>query len=187
MKRNIISAIRNPDLSEESESFEQLLTSHLDSLYNFALHLTRDEEKAKDLLQECCLTALEKFYQLKNRRKFKSWLFQIMHRKFINNYRRKKEPELIDIEINEDLLSDKYEIFEKNKFQNQIGDEVQKAFDFLPVDFKKIILLADIEELSYRDISEILNIPMGTVASRIYRGHRLLKERLKEYASKLGY
>ena len=57
MKRNIISAIRNPDLSEGTESFEQLLASHLDGLYNFALRLTRNEEKAKDLLQECSLTA----------------------------------------------------------------------------------------------------------------------------------
>jgi len=68
-----------------------------------------------------------------------------------------------------------------------IGDEVQNAFDVLPVESREIILLADIEELSYRDISEILDIPMGTVASRLYRSHSLLKEKLQEYARKLGY
>lgn len=159
----------------------------MDRLYNFALHLTRNEEKAKDLLQDCCLTAFEKFYQLKNVQSFKAWLFQIMHRKFINNYRRKKDPELIDIELDEELLSDADNSFDQNKFENLIGDEVQKAFDFLPVEFKEIILLADIEELPYRDISKILNIPMGTVASRLYRGHSLLKEKLQEYALKFGY
>ena len=194
MKRNLISAIRNPDLAEGTESFEQLLPKHLDGLYNFALRLTRNEEQANDLLQDCCLRAFEKFHQLKNVQRFKQWLFQIMHRKFINSYRRKKEPELIDIELNEDLLTDTYETFDKNRFvqwtpfgENLIGDEVQKAFDFLPVEFREIILLADIEELSYRDISEILDIPMGTVASRLYRGHSLLKEKLQEYARKLGY
>ncbi|MDO8549307.1 MAG: sigma-70 family RNA polymerase sigma factor, partial [Ignavibacteria bacterium] len=178
---------KNPDLAEGTESFEQLLSRHLDGLYNFALRLTRNEEQAKDLLQDCCLTAFEKFHQLKNVQRFKQWLFQIMHRKFINNYRRKKEPELIDIALNEDLLTDTYETFDKNRFENLIGDEVKKAFDFLPAEFREIILLADIEELSYRDISEILDIPMGTVASRLYRGHRLLKEKLQEYARKLGY
>lgn len=187
MKRNIISAIRNPELLEGTERFEQLLPGHLDSLYNFALRLTRDEEQAKDLLQECCLTAFEKFHQLKNVQKFKQWIFQIMHRKFLNNYRRKKEPQLIDIELNEELLAAADEPFDKNKFENMIGDEVQKAFDFLPLEFREIILLADIEELSYRDISEILDIPMGTVASRLYRGHSLLKEKLQEYARKSGY
>lgn len=187
MKQNIISTIRNPDLSEESESFEQLLSRQLDSLYNFALRLTRDEEKAKDLLQECCLSAFEKFHQLKEVQKFKQWVFQIMHRKFLNSYRRKKEPQLIDIELNEELLTATDEPFNKNKFENMIGDEVQNAFDFLPLEFREIILLADIEELSYRDISEILDIPMGTVASRLYRSHSLLKEKLQEYARKLGY
>lgn len=187
MKRNIISAIRNPDLSEENESFEQLLSSHLDGLYNFALRLTDNDDDAKDLLQECSLTSFEKFHQLKEIQKFKQWIFQIMHRKFINNYRRKKEPELIDIELNEDLLTDTYESFDKNRFENLIGDEVQEAFDFLPVEFREIILLADIEELSYREISDIIDIPMGTVASRLYRGHSLLKEKLQDYARKLGY
>ena len=131
MKRNIISVIKNPDLVKVRESFEQLLSSHLEGLYNFALRLTNDEEDAKDLLQECCLTAFEKFHQLNEIQKFKQWLFQIMHRKFINNYRRKKEPELIDIELNEELLSGIDEMFDKGRLENLISDEVQKAFDFL--------------------------------------------------------
>ncbi len=194
MKQNIINAIKNPGLAEGTQSFEQLLSNHLDGLYNFALRLTRNEEQAKDLLQDCCLTAFEKFHQLKEVQKFKQWIFQILHRKFINNYRRKKEPQIIDIELNEELLANTDESFNKDKFvqwtpfgENMIGDEVQKAFDLLPDEFREIILLADIEELSYREISDIIDIPMGTVASRLYRGHSLLKEKLQEYARKLGY
>ena len=187
MKRNIIYSIRNPEITKVTESFEQLLSMHFDSLYNFALRLTRNEEKAKDLLQECSLTAFEKFHQLKEVQKFKKWIFQIMHRKFLNNYIRKKEPELIDIELSEELLTNENETFDKNRFENQIGDEVQKAFEFLPVKFREVIILADIEELPYNEISGILDIPMGTVASRLYRGHSLLKEKLQEYSRKFGY
>ena len=182
------SSKRIAPLNDNNEvSFEQLLSMYMDRLYSFALRLTNDEDNAKDLLQECCLTAFEKFHQLKEVQKFKPWIFQIMHRKFLNSYRRKKEPQLIDIELNEELLTATDELFDKNKYENLIGDEVQNAFDFLPFEFREIILLADIEELPYRDISEILDIPMGTVASRLYRGHSLLKEKLQVYARKLGY
>lgn len=188
MKQHLLSAQKKLDLKNNSsiESFEHLLSRYLDRLYSFALRLTHNEDDAKDLLQDCCLTAYEKFYQLKDASKIKPWLFQIMHRKFINNYRRKKEPELIDIELNENIL-DEADNFNNDKFEFLIGDEVQKAFNSLPIEFREVILLADIEELHYKDISEILNLPKGTVASRLYRGHNLLKEKLQVYARKLGY
>lgn len=178
-----INYLNNSDVS----SFEQLLSKHLDRLYNFALRLTTNQDDAKDLLQECCLTAFENFYQLKDIQKMKPWLFQIMHRRFINNYRRKKEPQIIDVDLDENLLADSDNFFVKREFENRIGDEVLKAFTSLPNEFREVILLADIEELSYRDISEIINIPMGTIASRLFRGHKLLKEKLKNYAQNFGY
>lgn len=174
----------------------------MDRLYNFALRLTNDEDNAKDLLQECCLTAYENFYQLKDIQKIKPWLFQIMHRKFINNITRRekgsrlwagKEPGIIDIELDENLLSvpddffDVPAIWDKNKFNNAVGDEIRQAFVSLPVEFREVILLADIEGLSYRDTAEILGIPMGTVASRLYRAHSLVKEKLQNYARRYGY
>jgi len=178
-----INYMNNNDVS----SFEQLLSKHLNSLYNFALRLTNDKENAGDLLQESCLTAFENFYQLKDVQKIKPWLLQIMHRKFINNYRRKKEIQLIDIDLDENLLADADNYFDKNEFENMVSDEVQKAFTSLPIEFREVILLADIEELSYREISATINVPMGTIASRLYRGHNLLKEKLQEYARKSGY
>jgi RNA polymerase sigma-70 factor (ECF subfamily) len=169
-------------------SFEQLLLRHLDGLYGLALRLTKNREQARDLLQEACLKACENFHQLRELEKVKTWLFRILHRTFISRHRRRRqELPLVDIELDESLLADAGDSFESRAFENLLDDEVQAAFDALPVEFREVIVLADIEELSYREIAEILNIPMGTVASRLYRGHSLLREKLKEYARHRGY
>jgi RNA polymerase sigma-70 factor (ECF subfamily) len=169
-------------------SFEQLLLRHLDSLYGLAFRLTKNREQAKDLLQEASLKALENFQQLREFEKAKTWLLRILHRVFLSRYRRRRHaPPLVDIELDESLLTDAGDSSEVRAFENLLDDEVQAAFDALPVEFREVIVLADIEEISYREIAEILNIPMGTVASRLYRGHSLLRERLKEYARQHGY
>jgi len=169
-------------------SFEQLLLRHLDSLYGLALRLTQNREQAKDLLQEASLKAFENFQQLQEFEKAKTWLFRILHRVFLSRYRRHRhEPPLVDLELDELLLADSGDPFEVSAFENLLDDDVHSAFNALPVEFREVIALADIEELSYREIAGILNIPMGTVASRLYRGHSLLRERLKEYARQHGY
>ena len=184
----MFSALKNSDLNNSnSESFEQLISKHINKLYNFALRLTQDADNAKDLLQECCLTACENYFQLKDVKKIKPWLFQILHRKFLNNYRGKKDAALIDIDLTEELLTDSDDFFNIKKIEYMVEDEIYNAFYTLPVEFREIILLADIEDLSYKEISEILDIPMGTIASRLYRGHKLLKEKLWHYAQNLGY
>jgi RNA polymerase sigma-70 factor (ECF subfamily) len=169
-------------------SFEQLLLRHLDSLYGLAFRLTKNHEQAKDLLQEASLKAYENFHQLREIEKIKIWLFRILHRVFINRCRRhRNDPPFVDIELDESMLAEAGDSFEIRAFEDLLDDEVQAAFDALPVEFREIIMLVDIEELSYREIAEILNIPMGTVASRLYRGHSLLREKLKEYAQHHGY
>jgi RNA polymerase sigma-70 factor (ECF subfamily) len=169
-------------------SFEQLLLRHLNSLYGLAMRLTQNREQAKDLLQEACLKAFENFHRLREIEKVKIWLFRILHRTFISSSRRRRhELPLVDIDLDESLLAEAGDSFEIRAFENLLDDEVQAAFDALPVEFREVIVLADIEELSYREIAEILNIPMGTVASRLYRGHSLLRERLKGYARQHGY
>lgn len=173
--------------SEGANTFEQLILKYMDNLYGLAVRLTRNREEAKDLLQESCLTAYENFDQLREIEKIKPWLFRILHRKFINNYRRKKEPPLVDIELDENLLAASGAVFQPEHFEKLLSDEVQSAFISLPVEFREAIILADIEEFSYREIAEILDLPMGTVASRLYRGHSLLSEKLREYAEKHGY
>ncbi|HDP99893.1 MAG TPA: sigma-70 family RNA polymerase sigma factor [bacterium] len=172
---------------KEPETFEQLLSQHLDSLYGLAFRLTQNQEKARELLQESCLTAFEKFSQLREINKMKPWLFQILHRKYLNAYRRKKEPPIVDIELDEELLTIPNDELSADHFEQLFGDEVQTAFDFLPAEFREVIFMADIEEFSHREIAGILEIPIGTVASRLYRGHSLLADKLKEYASKHGY
>ncbi|MDW7681564.1 MAG: RNA polymerase sigma factor, partial [bacterium] len=144
---------------KENESFEQALSRHLNSLYGLAFRLTQNQEKAKDLLQESCLTAFEKFSQLREIDKMKPWLFQILHRKFINGYRRKQEPPIVDIELDEQMLTTPADDLPGDCFEQLLSDEVQAAFADLPTEFREMIILADIEEFSYREIAEILEIP----------------------------
>jgi RNA polymerase sigma-70 factor (ECF subfamily) len=125
---------------------------------------------------------------LRDIEKVKIWLFRILHRVFFNRYRRHRhDPPFVDIELDESLLENAQEAASVNYFENLLDDEVQTAFNAIPAEFREVIILADVEELSYREIAEILNIPMGTVASRLYRGHSLLREKLKEYAKQHGY
>lgn len=174
--------------TDAGSSFEHLLLQHLDSLYRMAYRLTSDRQMAEDLLQEACLKAYEQFPRLREVRKIKTWLFRILRHTFLSQYRsQSKEPPLVDVDLEKVLGESAEESFDPDPFGCLFEDEIQTAFDALPVEFREVILLADIEECSYREIAEILEIPPGTVASRLYRGHSLLREKLMGYARRHGY
>lgn len=102
---------------------------------------------------------------------------------------RRREPPTVDVELSEDLLSaatGSGNAPDLNLFSQALDSEVQQAFDALPVSFRVVVWLADVEELSYEEIAEIVGCPLGTVASRLYRGHSLLRECLKEFARRKG-
>ena len=175
--------------------FEDEFYPHADALYNFAYNLTYNENDASDLVQETYLKAckfIDKYLEGTNA---KAWLFKILKNAFINQYRKKaKGPVRVDLEdvsgLNEgedqsnlathvDL---RQEIYEK-----MIGDEVTVAVNRLPVDFRTVLLLCDIEGFTYEEISKILDIPIGTVRSRLHRARNLLKVTLSKYAKTKGY
>ncbi|MEN9449091.1 MAG: polymerase sigma factor RpoE [Bacteroidota bacterium] len=174
--------------------FEEQLLPHADALFNFAYHLTYNEEDANDLVQETFLKAFRFINSFDSGTNAKAWLFKILKNGFINEYRRKKkEPNKVDYE---DIIA--YQDADEEKggvafdlrediFDGMMGDEITVALDKLPVDFKTIILLCDIEEFSYEEIAKILDIPIGTVRSRLHRARNALKESLKEYAEKMGF
>ncbi len=174
--------------------FEEQLLPHADALFNFAYHLTYNEEDANDLVQETFLKAFRFINSFDSGTNAKAWLFKILKNGFINEYRRKKkEPNKVDYE---DIIAYKDADEEKGGvafdlrediFDGMMGDEITVALDKLPVDFKTIILLCDIEEFSYEEIAKILDIPIGTVRSRLHRARNALKESLKEYAEKMGF
>lgn len=174
--------------------FEDEFLPHADALNTFAFHLTLNESDANDLVQDTYMKAfrfIEKYIEGTNA---KAWLFKIMKNAFINEYRRKtKQPAKVDYgEIahyhdQEEGSYSGYLDLREEMFQNMMGDEVTNAINRLPVDFRTVILLCDIEGFSYEEIAKITDIPIGTVRSRLHRSRSMLKESLQEYASKRGY
>jgi len=173
--------------------FDEVLLAQLDSLFAFANRLVRGRrEEAEELVQEACVRAFRKYDTLRSPEKFKAWLFQILMNTYINETRRhSRQPPIVDVELSEALLmgagGQTAATPEEELFAKVIDSEVQQALDALPVDFRAVVWLSDVEEMSYREICEIMNCPPGTVASRIYRGHSMLREHLREYARQRGF
>ena len=174
-------------------TFEEALAKFLDPLYATAVRLTKDPEMAKDLVQEAGLRAFQNFSQLSSGIKVKAWLFKILMNTFINEYRKKlKVPPVIDIDIVElfdhSLLDGHQTRYspEEALLQNDMDHEITMALNNLHVDFRSVVWLSDVEGFSTKEVSEIIGVPPGTIASRLYRSRRLLKESLQEYALKRG-
>lgn len=167
----------------------------MDALYRSALYLVKNEHNADDLVQE---TFLKAFKFLKNDKEInntKAWLFKILMNTFINKYRKDKaEPSLVDFDniesfhesIKEEVLTSST-TEDEAEFNELLDADVKKALEELPEDFRMAILLSIVEGFSYKEISEMINCPIGTVMSRIYRGRKMLKEKLTGYAKKHGY
>ncbi len=172
------------ELQSRHREFETLTVPHMDFLYNYALRLTSEPDDAADLLQETFLRAYrfwEKFEQGTNLR---GWLCRIMRNSFINEYRKNsKEPRKVEY----DDSGYGQPLPKRNVVEGSFSDEVASALDSLPEIFKTVILLSFVEGLTYDEIAEYLNCPVGTVRSRIHRGRLLLKENLYEFASQEGY
>lgn len=175
--------------------FEEEFLPQIEALYTFAYHLTYNEDDANDLVQETYLKAFRFIDKYNEGTNAKAWLFKILKNAFINQYRRKsKQPTQIDFEditsyqeVEEDTNLSGYADLREEMFQTMMGDEVTNAINALPVDFRVVILLCDIEGFTYEEISKILDIPIGTVRSRLHRARNMLKDKLREYARTMGY
>ncbi len=172
--------------------FEEVLVAHLDSLFVLALRLVGGQrEPAEDLVQETCLRAFRNYERLRSPEKIKSWFFRILVNTHINAFHRQAhEPPAVDVELSEAWLDSASVVPaatpEEHLFVQLLDSEVQQALDALPVGFRTVVWLADVEQLNYKEIAEITNCRPGTVASRLYRGHSLLRERLRDYARRRG-
>jgi RNA polymerase sigma-70 factor (ECF subfamily) len=175
--------------------FEKEFVPHLDAMYNFALRLTNDEDDAHDLVQDTCMRAFRFIGSFEPGTYAKAWLFRILKNNFINDYRKKSRgPSKVEFEwveqsfAGEDDPEPAFQADLKAETVNEmLGDEITSAIQALPVDFRMIIILCDLEEFSYEEMAKILNIPIGTVRSRLHRARTMLKETLATYAEKKGY
>jgi RNA polymerase sigma-70 factor (ECF subfamily) len=176
--------------------FEMEFMPHLDAMYNFALKLTSDQDDAQDLVQDTCLKAYRFIDSFEPGTYAKAWLFRILKNNFINDYRKKSRgPSKVEFEWVEQSISGEDEAAEPAYFadlqaetvNDMLGDEISAALQSLPVDFRMIIILCDLEEFSYEEMAKILDIPIGTVRSRLHRARALLKTKLVSYARNKGY
>ncbi len=186
---------KNPISREQKiEIFEREFLPHIEALKTFAFYLTYDEDEANDLVQDTYLKAFRFIEKYDKGTNAKAWLFKILKNAYINEYRKKsKQPDKVDFDevINyhesDDLAQNKYFDLQEEIVENMMGDEITRALNSLPSEFRTVILLADIENFSYKEMAKILDIPVGTVRSRLFRARNMLKELLKKYALSLGY
>lgn len=176
------------------KEFEQEAIPHMDILYNYALRMTGNADDARDLLQETFLKAYRFWDKYEKGTNVRAWLFRIMKNTYINLYRKAvKEPDTVDYND----IQNFYNIIRENSadandlqeklFGHLLDDDVTKALESLPEEFRTVVILCDIEGLTYEEIAEFVECPVGTVRSRLHRGRKLLYAKLFEYAKKRGF
>ncbi len=180
-----------PPVDEKRASFEREALVHLDALYRVALRLTGNASDADDLVQETMLKAYRAWDQYEKGTNAKGWLLTILRHAFINEYRRRtRHPETVDLDTIEPFAVFG-EIQEEDPqgafFDRIVDDEVLRAIDALPEAFRETLVLSDVEGMSYQEIGKILEIPVGTVKSRLFRARQLLQAKLYDYAVNMGY
>ena len=175
--------------------FESLALGHIDPLYSAALRLTKNERDAEDLVQDTFLRAFRFFDKFERGTNIKAWLFKILTNTFINRYRRKVKERTVVEGAAREGQNERFVARDANEsaanpeqylFDRLLSDDVLRAIDVLPIDFRLVVILADLQEFSYKEIAEILDCPVGTVMSRLYRGRKLLQKSLLGYALESG-
>lgn len=182
----------------DQAQFAEMAMEYMPNLYTAALRMTRNPADAEDLVQETYLRAYRSFAGFEEGTNLRAWLYRILTNTFINSYRAKKRrPEQTDIDDVEDLylyrrvgaLPGGGEIgrsAEDELFEHFTDSEVKDAIESLPDQFRLAVLLADVEGFSYKEIADILDVPIGTVMSRLHRGRRALQKALLEFGRERG-
>lgn len=167
-----------------------------DQLYKSALRMTRSAEDAEDLIQETFLKAYKYYGRFAEGTNLKAWLFKIMKNTFINIYRKKKlQPTKVDFddvfEGLEETLMENASVTNANPEEgflfDEVDHEVRETLVSLPYDYKMVVLLADLEGFAYKEIADILEVPVGTVMSRLYRGRRMMERALLSFGKRYHY
>jgi len=179
----------NEDLKVERERFSSDVMSHLDHLYRVALYLVKNEDEAKDCVQETCARALSSYRQFSPGSNLKAWLTRILYNFFFDTYHRGKRT--VSVGARQEADEDSQDYLENvpadnpgpetQVLQREMAAKIQDALQIIPEEFRGPIVLIDMGDLSYAEAAEILSCPIGTVRSRLSRGRRLLQRHLSGY------
>lgn len=191
--------VRKPQKSQEElerlhREFNEEAIPQMDAMYSFALRLTSDPDDADDLVQETYLKAYRFFDKYERGTNIKAWMFRIMKNTFINMYRKtSKEPAKVDYDEIEEyyhMIRSPYtegDDLHAKLFDNLLEDDVVRALESLPEDYRTVVILCDLENFTYEEIAAFVETPIGTVRSRLHRGRKMLQKKLFEYARSRGY
>ena len=180
---------------DRGREFEAAALIHLDALFHFALRLTHNRSEAEDLVQETCLRAFRSFHRFNPGTNCRAWLFTILRNAFLNRIRQAGRDvlagESVDLESTtlpraaETLLARDHP--DEEFFQTVLHGDVDRALKALPLAFREVVILADLEGLAYKEIAQVVGCPVGTVMSRLSRGRGLLRQALGRLAQEHGY
>lgn len=176
--------------------YEDLVRRHIDMAFHVARSWCGEDSVAEDLCQIAFIKAYKAFDRFKPGTNFKAWLLKILRNCFID-WTRKQKRQLASVSLDQIQAGQEPEhstaapqaidLDSKEVFYDLFGDEMARMLKDLPQDYQIAVLLCDVEGLSYKEIAEVLDCPVGTVRSRIHRGRHMLQEKLRSYAEKIGY
>ncbi len=181
----------------DQATFERDAMQYARQLYSAAMRMTRNPSDAEDLVQETFLKAYRAYHTFEEGTNLKAWLYRILTNTYINKYRKdSRRPSEVDLGSVEDLYlyrnigseesAEAARTTEDRVLDGLVESDIKKAVEDLPENFRLPVLLADLEGFSYKEISDILDIPIGTVMSRLHRGRKAMQKSLWEYAVKRG-
>ena len=181
--------------TDRNDRFERDALVFMDQLYAAALRYTKNPEDARDLVQDTYLKAFNSFHQFEEGTNLRAWLYRVLTTTFINTYRKdQRRPQLASGELEDWQLaeaqshtSDLGKSAEVEALENLPDSDIKRALQEIPEEFRIAVYLADVEGFSYKEIADIVEVPAGTVMSRLHRGRKLLREKLAGYAKELGY
>ena len=180
---------------DKRKQFETEAMPHMDALFRTALRMTKNQSDAEDLVQETMVKSYRFWDKFEPGSNCRAWLFKIMTNIFINEYRSKSRT---PVSVNMDDIDDNFlygqlaamtpeKNPEEQLFAKIFDDDVKKAIEELPDDFRLVVVLSFLEDFSYQEIADIVDLQLGTVKSRLHRGRKLLQKKLYDYAVKNGY
>jgi len=180
--------------TEKQKDFQTETLTHQNDLFKYALKIVSNTDDAQDLVQETYYKAFKNYHQFEIGTNSKAWMFMILKNTFINNYRKiKREPAKVDYDEIEDIYENIKSDRTRNNnldldfYQNLLDDDLSNALKKLPEKMKVVFLLCDLEGYAYEEISGMINIPIGTVRSRLHRARKILQDELFGYAKLNGY